>query len=315
MSVNVGATVSGSVFIRPNVLGSAVDQVFRDTDLINFLASEGRVVEAPGSAPFKWNIIQTANATAAVFSEGDSISTYGNQLYEQASQPAFYVRATGGETGHMRDNRTKGGLYEDIRSLEIQKATADVWKKMEDELCGSTANRGIASIVDAGDTYAGLAPATVTSWASLETNVSGALTITVLQDMYETLRSSPYGATPTHILAPQNQVTNYINVAGAPGAANSAFRIVPGAQGGAFDAGVVLPLVTFNGMPVVPVRGLTSTELYMVDINHLELLIHRAPEVRELAKTSDDDLFQVSLAGCLRADRRRAHGKLINLSA
>lgn len=308
-------TTTAAPFIKENVAAGSFDQVFRRTDLINFLAANGRVVDAQGASPFSWNIIDTANSTAAVFNEGDAVSSNGQQGYAQATQAAFYVRAIGGESGHMRDNRLKNGLYADVRALEIEKATADVWKVMEDQLCGSTANIGIASIIDSGTTYAGLAPATFTSWASLETALGGALTVTALQDMYETLVTTPYGATPTHLLMPQNQVTNYVNVAGVPGAANAAFRIIPGAQGGAFDAGVVQPLITFNGLPVIPVSGLTTTEVYMVDVSKMDLLVHRQPEVRDLAKNNDDDRFQVSLAGCLRVQRRRSFGKLTGVTA
>lgn len=308
-------TSTGQVFIRPNVQIGAVDNVFRNTDLINFLAANGRVVDAPGSSPFKWNVIDAANAQAAVFAEGDALTTFGNQSYVQASQPAFYVRAAGGESGHMRDNRVKGGTYEDVRALEIAKATEDMWKIMEDQLLGSTTDVGIASIIDSGTTYAGIAPGSYTSWVSVETALGGVLTVSALQDLYETLATTPYGATPTHLLMPQNQVTNYVNVAGAPGAANSAFRIQPGVQGGAFDAGVVHPLITFNGLPVVAIRGMTATEAYMVDVSKLDLLIHRQPEVREIARTNDDDRFMVSVAGCLRASRRKSFGKLTGITA
>ena len=308
-------TTTGAPFIRPNVQVPAVDSVFRNTDLINFLAANGRVVDAPGSSPFKWNVIDAANAQAAVFAEGDTLTTFGNQSYVQASQPAFYVRAAGGETGHMRDNRVKGGTYEDVRALEIAKATEDMWKIMEDQLLGSTTDVGISSIIDSGTTYAGINPAVNTAWVAVEQNQGGSLTVTALQDLYETLVGSPYGGQPTHLLMPQNQLTNYINVAGAPGAANSAFRIVPGAQGGAFDAGVVHPLVTFNGLPVVPVRGMVSTELYMVDVSKLDLLIHRQPEVREIARTNDDDRFMISVAGCLRVTRRKSFAKLTSVTA
>lgn len=307
-------TSTGAPFIKPNVAAGSFDQVFRRTDLINFLAENGRVVDAQGSSPFIWNIVEGANSTAAVFAEGDVVSTVGNQTYAQASLPAFYVRAIGGESGHMRQDRLKAGLYEDVRALEIEKATADLYKAFEDQLVGSTSNRGLASIIDSGDTYAGLAPGSHTAWASLETALGGALTVSALQDMYETLVTTPYGATPTHILAPQNQVTNYINIA-SPSAANSAYRIVPGAQGGAFDVGVVHPLITFNGLPVKAISGLATTELYMVDVSKMDLLIHRQPEVRELAKTNDDDNFMVSMAGALRIQRRRSFGKLTGVTA
>ncbi len=307
-------TSTGAPFIKPNVQVPAVDSVFRNTDLINFLAANGRVVDAPGSSPFQWNVIDTANAQAAVYAEGDALAVFGQQGYVRGSQPAFYVRAAGGESGHMRDNRIKGGLYEDARALEIAKATEDMWKVMEDQLLGATTDVGISSIIDSGTIYAGINPAVNTAWASVETGIIGALSVTALQDLYETLVGSPNGAQPTHLLMPQNQVTNYINVAGVPGVANSAFRIQPGVQGGAFDAGVVIPLVTFNGLPVVPVRGMTNSELYMVDVSKMDLLIHRQPEVREIARTNDDDRFMVSVAGCLRVTRRKSFGKLTALT-
>jgi hypothetical protein len=308
-------TSTAAPFIRPNVQVPAVDSVFRNTDLINFLAANGRVVDAPGSSPFQWNIIDTSNAQAAVYTEGQSLTTFGQQGYVRGSQPAFYVRAAGGQSGHLRDNNRKGGLYEDVRSIEIAKALEDAWKVMEDQLLGSTTDVGISSIIDSGTTYAGVNPAVNTAWASVEQNQGGSLTVTALQDLYEALVNSPNGGQPTHLLMPINQLVNYTNVAGVPGAANSAFRIVPGAQNGAFDAGVVMPLVTFNGLPVVPVRGMTSTELYMVDVSKMDLLIHRQPEVREIARTNDDDLFMVSVAGCLRVTRRKSFAKLTGVTA
>lgn len=316
MSVNVSAGVSGSFLIRPNVAPEAVDQVFRETDLVNICFAEGRVVESGGSAPLIWNIIKEANATAAVFAEGDAMSTFGNQLYEQATLPVFYVRALGGESGHMRDNRVKNGLYQDIRALEVQKATEDCWKAFEDQLVGSTANRGLASIVDAADVYAGLDPASVTQWASLETAVGGALTMTVIQTMYNTLTGTTYGASPTHILLPATQFSRYVNLAGQPGAANNSFRVQSPVQAnGKFDLGVIIPEVTYQGMPVKTVRGLTGSELYMGDMSKLDLVLHRQPEVIDLARTNDDEKFYVSMAGALRLSRRRSFGKLTGLTS
>lgn len=305
-------TTTAAPFIKQNVQVPAVDSVFRNTDLINFLAANGKVVDAPGSSPFQWNVIDSANAQAAVFTEGQALATFGNQGYVRGSQPAFYVRAAGGESGHMRDNRIKGGTYEDVRALEIAKATEDMYKIMEDQLLGATTDVGISSIIDSSTIYAGINPAVNTAWASVETPLGGVLTITALQDLYETLVGSPNGGQPTHLLMPQNQLTNYINVAGAPGVANSAFRTN---LGGPFDAGVVLPLVTFNGLPVVPIRGMTTTELYMVDVSKMDLLIHRQPEVREIARTNDDDRFMVSIAGCLRVTRRKSFAKLTGITA
>ncbi len=306
--------ITAGGFIRPNVQSPAVDSVFRGTDLINLLAAEGRIVSAQGSSPFKWNTYTAANSTAAIFSEGDALSTFGNQASVLASQPAFYVRAAGSISGHLRDNIAKGGTYEDVRQAELNLAISDAWKFFEDSLVGSVTDVGISSIIDAGTTYAGIDPAVTTAWRSMESALDGPLTVTAMQNLYEYVVDAPFGATPTHILMTPSQRTNYLNAAGAPGSANSAFRIQPGVAGGAFDVGVIQPLVTFNGLPVVSVRGLSSTEVYIVDMSKLELLIHREPTVTEIAVVNDDNRFMVTVAGCLKASRRRSFGKLTGVT-
>jgi hypothetical protein len=276
------------------------------------MASEGRIVSAQGSSPFKWNTYTVANATAAIFAEGDALSTFGNQTSVQASQPAFYVRAAGSISGHLRDNIAKGGTYEDVRQAELDLAIADMYKVFEDSLVGSVTDVGIASIIDSTTVYAGIDPAVQTAWASYEDNLAGVLTVTAMQNLYENVTNAPYGATPTHFLMNPGQVTNYTNVVGAPGVANSAFRTN---LGGAYDAGVIIPQVTFNGLPVVSVRGLSTTEVYVVDMSKLELLIHREPTVTEIAVINDDNRFMVTIAGCLKASRRRSFGKLTGVTA
>lgn len=325
MASLINSDISSSL-VRENVQGSAADVVFRRTDLLNFLASMGMVRPWNGGYPSQWNLITAANSATEVFSEGQAAPVAGKQTYTRCSLSPFFSRVVCGVTGHVRDQVRKGGTYDDALAIELQKGTADLMKKVEDTLVGSTQDQGIQSIVDAGDTYAGVAPGSVAAHASLETAVGGALTMATLQDTLETLSLSPYLSAPTHLLSCHNQITNYIDLTG-PGnatAANRLARFTPPAmaQGqGRFDLGMTPGglnggVVGFNGMDWIPISGLTNTVIIFLDANAgLELMVYRDLEVRPLPSQSDDDLYQISFACALKAPVRKAHAKLTGVTA
>lgn len=317
----LGYSNISSSLIRPNVMGGTVDLVFRGTDFINFLRDNGAVIQSPGSEPFKWNLITASNVTTEVFAEFSAPPVAGRQSYAQASLSPFYVRAVVAQSGRVRDSVARGGTYEDVIALELAKATADLMSKVEDELLSSTQDRGLASIVDANDTYAGISPTSVTNWASEENNVGGALTIAAIEDLYEELVSGVVGgvsrgAKPTHILMPPNQVTNWIRTIG-PSATTSLMRFAPPTESGQpFDPGLLRFGLSWNGLPIVSVAKMAPTEIYMLDMSSgIELVVHRDITVDRLAKTNDDDMFQVSFACALKVVKRNAHGKLTGVTA
>lgn len=302
---------------RPNVAGEAVDLLFRKTDLVDLLRSAGRVRDGQGPTPYKWNVITGSNASVEVFSEGQPPPNAGRQSFEQASLGAFYIRGVAGETGHARDNRAKGGFYQDPFALESMLAQADLFKKLEDELVGSTQDRGIAAIIDATGTYASISQASVASWASEENGSIGTLGVDDLEDLYEELTSAtvssvPRGAMPTHVLMPTNQITNYARTVG-PAASTSLVRF----QGGqAMDLGSTRPaMLAFNGMPIVPVRGMTTTEIYMIDVSGIELLVHRDLTVDPIVGNPEESKFQLSFAVAVKVEKRNHHGKLTGVTA
>jgi hypothetical protein len=314
-----GSTISTLANLaRPNVSQQVVDLLFRKTDLFDLLRASGRVSQGVGPSPFKWNVVTTANASAEVFVEGQAPGTVGRQATAQASLDAFYVRATYGITGHAMDNAGKDGFYTDPVALEQMLAESDLFKKLEDELVGSTQDRGIAAIIDATGTYASLAQGTYSVWASEENGSVGTLGIDDFEDLYEELTSAsvssvPRGASPTHILTTPNQITNYVRSIGPAASSGGTFRINPGMG---FDAGFTRPgMSSFNGLPIVPVRGLTNTELYMVDINDLELLIHRDLKMDEIVGNPEERKVAISTAVALKVAHRNWHGKMTGITA
>lgn len=321
MSLLTNSNVSSSL-IRENVQGSAADLVFRRADLVNFLMAQGAFVKWNGADPQQWNVVYSGNSSAEAFVEGQAISQPGKQSYARASLAPFFLRIAGGVTGRVMDQIANGGTYEDILMLELGKAREDLVKKLDDTLCGSTADQGIQSVIDAGDTYAGLAPGTYTAHASIETAVSGALSVTVLEDNAET--GALAKAIPTHILAAQNQITNYNRLAGFS-ATTSLMRMVPGQsdvgqmQGaGGLAGGYLQGQTSWNGLPWVGIAGLTSTVVLMLDMTpgvRPEFHVFRDFKTEYLPKTSDDTNFVMSIGGAIKCPVRRAHIKLTGVTA
>jgi hypothetical protein len=304
--------------LRPNVQGSAIDLLYRETDCLNLLRARGCVRDGVGGSPYKWNALSSANGSAETFSEGQAPGVPGRQTIIQASVAAFMARVMIGETGHARDNRMKGAFYEDPFAMEVQKGTADLLKLVEDELCGSTADRGIAGIVDSTGTYAGLSQGTYSIWASEENGSINTLGLDDMQDLYEELTSASVGgvargASPTDWLMPINQITNYTNTIGAGASAGGTFRLAPGMP---IDFGQTAPgTQSFNGIPIRMVRGITSTEIYLVDLMGWELLIQRDLQTDPVPGNPEMSSWQLSAGFAVKVGARNKHGKMTGVSA
>ena len=294
--------------LRPNDRGPSVDAIFREADFFNFLVTNGRVVTNLGGEPHAWNVQTTSAASAELWVEGQAPGVSGTPVFRKASIIPFNTRGHASVTGHVLDQQRLQGLYEDATAKAISDAMMDCIKLFNDTLLGSTQDRGIASVVDATDTYAGIA-GSVTEWSSLETAVSGALTLAVLDTMHRTLSDSPRGATPSVILTGLRQKELYEqlydgNIRRSPISEQGARYDLRGTSG-----------TSYKGIPWMAIRGITASELYMLDLvtAPFELRMQRTPTVRQYAQTSDDITYEVSMRGFLKVGQRRRHGKMTGL--
>jgi hypothetical protein len=294
-------------------------------DLLALLMRYGAIRPSTGSAPFKWNLQSAGSTETEIFVEGQAVPTPTASTYQQASLSPFYLWNVVAVTGHVRDNINRGGYYVDPQEAQLREKVQALFYLLETTLLGSTQDRGIASIIDDTDSYAGLLPATVAAWASKETNVAGALAVSTLEDAYEDVTSPPYNAKPTVILANTNQITNYSRLAGVAGGTTPIMRMTaPSQSGQAFDAGMLaVPGIAFNGIPIERVRGLTNTEMYFLDFSAdpttgepgIQLVMHRDLTVEPLAKTNDNTQALLTLAAALKVANRRRQLKLRGITA
>lgn len=306
-----------SALIRPNDKGTAIDLLFRTTDFLNWCRAKGLVVENAGGLPHKWNLQTSGNDSAEEFVEGQAIGLAGTPGYREASiTTPIYVRTIAQATGHVRDQQNRGGYYEDPVKRALDDATIALYKAFDDKLLGSTVDASLAAAVDSTTLHAGIDPGVVTEWASLETNVGGALTAAVLETMWLALKDAPRGADPDVILSGLTQRKRYCELVGI-GASGA--RVVPRTElGQAIDLGVTnTASVSFNGVGWDAIRGMTATELYMLDLvgGGFEVRMQRDIDVLPLAVTSDSQSWQLSLGYIVKVMNRRKHGKLTGLTS
>jgi hypothetical protein len=310
------STSTLSALLKPNVSSKSLDLQFRKTDFFDLLRASGRIGDTGGPVPLAWNVITGTNSSVEVFTEGQAPPAAGRQTFVQTSLGAFYVRGVAGETGHTRDNREKQGYYEDPFDIEKMLLEADIFYKVEQELMGSTQDRGIASVIDSSGTYANLSAASYTAWASEENTAVGTLTADAMQTLYEELSLAsnggvPRGAMPTHVLMPVQQYTNYGSIVGT-GATTPTVRFNGMSN---IDVGAQRLGHTFNGLPLVQCRAMTSTEIYMVDLTDIELLVHRDLRVEPILGNPEVTSYQVSAGFVFKVGKRNHHGKMTGVTA
>ena len=311
------STSTLSALLQPNVDRKLADLLYRETDYLNFLRMNGRVSDLAGPSPHAWNVVTDNNDSTETYAEGQAPPAADKQTYVQTSLSHFRVRGVFGRTGDQRDNEAKANAYyTPPQATEQELASSDVMKALEDQLVGSTQDRGYASIIDATGTYAGLSQSTYSIWASQEDGTIGTLGIDNLEDLYKELRAGvtsgiDRNAKPTHVLMPITQATNYGRTVGT-GAATSLYRFTPGQ---AFDPGMIAPGMFFNTLPIVIINGQTSTEIYMVDVTDIELLIVRDLRIDPITGNPEMESFQVSTHVMHKVKRRNKHGKLTGVTA
>jgi hypothetical protein len=305
-----------SNLIRPNIQeGSPVDLVYRKTDLFDFFRGQGRVRPWSGSTPMKWNLTTVGNASAELFVENQALSLPGKRTFAQASLGAWYARAVAAVTGHVMDQIQRGGTFEDLLEGELADALKAIFYLCEQTLAGSAQDKGIASIIDDGDTYAALAPGSNTLWKSQENGSISTLDVADMQTMFLNLTDTPRGADPSVILAPANQQRNYGNIAG-PAATTPIARYDMNA-GKPYDLGVLRNGQAFNGIPIVPIRSITTTEMYWFDFVNDDPAIYMMRDIKteQLGKRNDNQEYMLSLGMVLKVPNRRMHGKMTGITA
>jgi hypothetical protein len=307
---------NASPLLRGTVSRGVVDPTSRPIDMVRLLQSAGRFVPVAsigGAEPFEWSIVSSTSGTAERFVEGQALPAGSRRAFVNATQSAFYFRDSVKVTGRARDIAAAGGFVgDDLMSAEIASATSGVMYLIEQSLCGSTVNLGLASIVDDTALYGGLDPATYTVHASAVTTSVGTLSAAKMQDHYELQYAAPYNALPKVICTTVNQIGNYLNIAGLSGGTNVT-RLALGQSG--YDVGINPAVASYNGIPIVKIAEMTNTEMLWLDPSQITIAVQRDLTFEPLAKVNDDTVGMVSMALFPVVMNRRTQSKMEGITA
>lgn len=302
-----------SALIKPNISGTPVDLKFRRTDLFDWFDSRGLVKPwEGGSAPRKWNLQYGNTSGAELFVEDQALGAAGGRLMVQASQEPFYARSRASVTGKVLDQTRNGGTFDNVLDQEIASAIIDVMVLVDSTLAGSAQDKGIASIVDAGDTYAGVAPGSYTTHASKETGSIGTLDAADMRTFFLAMRDDPYDAHITDILTDLVNFGRYEAIVGTSATA-PLLRYAPGQP---LDVSMLNAPIAFSGIPMHPIRSLDSGEMYWLDVPNSEIRIEvfRDITTEPLAKVNDNVDYMVSMALAMMITNRRKAGKMTGIT-
>jgi hypothetical protein len=157
------------------------------------------------------------------------------------------------------------------------------------------------------------------SLASYESAVGGALALSDIEDMIEALQDTTYGvpspakAEDLILLMPRNQFTNLARLQG--GATNFSARWDMGNPGAKIDAGRMFRQESFEGVDILVVHDLTTTEIYCVRKDSLKIYLHDPIKVIPKDVAEYADAWLATGGANLVVDNVRQAGKLTGVTA
>jgi hypothetical protein len=161
----------------------------------------------------------------------------------------------------------KNQIADDI-STDMFKTSTSYYGDSDIQINSVVGACGNASYPDSNITYGGIQKTSGNSfWHGNVTNQGGALTLAAMETMF--LNCSKYGDTPDLITCASNQVENIYSLQ----ASNQRYL-----DQKVMDLGFVA--YTFKGVPVVPDEHVTSTEIYFLNTDYLDLVSHRKQNMR-----------------------------------
>lgn len=252
------------------------------------------------SAVERWTPNTAGNTSTAIYAEGDAAPSPGYQAYSELSAEPVYFWSWARISGRQRDIAKLGGHKPGLNVLdtEIMGAFEDIKDLVNTTFMGST--YGLEHICSASNTVFGVAQAS-NAWHQATVQAVGTtLSRAVLTNNLEYSRDNDKGASIGLFLSPHNQVTNYTNLTGEPGATNNSVRVTNLQNG--VDIGANPDMVSFATIPWLGVGDMTDTAIIGLDLRptrygpNVEFLEARPLEIAPPVRSGDDDVYAMSHA-------------------
>ena len=251
--------------------------------------------QCPGGPALYFNIDYSQTTNAASFTIGspmpdadttNTVAAYFNKDYFQGSAKTYNILKN-----QMLVNYN--GMTVDIDPDE--KAIEDASKNLID-VVSTTAIADLSTQIDSTTAFGdGSLTRADYGIASYESAVGGAQTLLLLEDGIEYLEDVTYGPVPHDdlvILMPRNQLTNHSRLV-----AGAAYREMnASSQNRApIDGGSQSLVSSFDGVPIVVVPDMTTTEILIVQKSAVKVFVHMALGVVYKPQAAAEDAWHLTM--------------------
>jgi len=269
---------------------------YEGTPLLNMFPRRSNI----GGDSVDWKIHYAGNA-GTTFSEGDTPPAAGNQSYIDATVGHQHFWNVVQITGHAKD-AMKNGYFDGVQK-EMQGGVDGLLHAIEENFVGV-----LEAAINDDTTYAGLTRATYAIASDVTAGGSGALSLAMLSEMYETMKLDPRGImfnNPNEwaLMSCPQQLTAYTEVA-------TGF-IVTGdteASGGnrpygtsqtdpVMDAGMLKHTLKYNNLPWYELATMTTSLILLTRKSDVLIEECRPLTIEPLGKIDDSDRFLISWGG------------------
>jgi hypothetical protein len=266
----------------------------RDATGLGTLTRLFRIEDSPPTDRIRWNLLTTGGAAAAFNLTTGEFGTAQNQAYAQAELDWKGLHTTFRLSEHALDATGNGATMAGVGDLiahNVEEAIRDLFLKLETQLMGDAGEAsaevaGLRSIVQATAPYAGIDPATQTYWQPLIDTTGGVWSEDKMDAFLEAYRApgrngsgriAITGLAQFHKIGKVLKASNPVQYVGTT-------DLVAGVTG-----------IRYEGVSIVPVAGYPNDRLDLVDPADFAIVMLHRPKVIELARTSHNRDFAITL--------------------
>lgn len=272
----------------------------------------GEPIDQAGDVP-RW-VVHYSGQTAEEFTEGTALGIASSQGYLDAVLAWRYFRVPVEVTGHARDRLRAGNAvpgYGAALAEALSKAQRNLVHGISTGLMDTSAG-GLLNAVDSTGTYAGIARATYSWWASYEQSI-GTLAESDLEAALAGLEDQPRitaGMGPVDLIVTTRAALTAVK---GLGHTNNAASLIRAEMGAPINLGFPTSGTMIQGIPVVVMPNLTAGTMLFLRRSMFRVLRIRDFEVKPQAPNGDSDVFQISYGCALQCDNPYPQGKLTDI--
>lgn len=260
----------------------------------------GRPVPSDGDSSYKWLPKYAGNASADNFDEDDTPPVAGYCSYVDLELAYEHSWAFAEFTGHLLAANKGSGQRFNIIEEEMTGAKDALWYKIE-----SNAMSSLETAVDDAATWAGKTRATYNQVPVVRTASSTALAESDLKYVHLNMRKrAAIVPNDTVIFAPPEQTDAYEDLFGV-GYGNASATAVDNRPHGSsqsdasYDIGQSHKPLTYRGIRITELVGMTSTIMLWVLRSKLKFIEHEGVKVEPMGITKDTTTFKLTWRGKL----------------